>query len=73
MDQPKLQERMLNQLVQTRMPVTVFTTNGVKMQGIITSFDVYTLTLQGQNDSRQNVLFKSAVSTIAPLKPVSLR
>ncbi|MNV38794.1 RNA-binding protein Hfq [compost metagenome] len=69
----KLQERMLSQFVQNKVPLTIFTTNGVKIQGIMTSYDAYTLTLQGQNDGRQNVLFKSAVSTIVPFKPVSLR
>lgn len=73
MESPKLQERVLNQLVNLKMPVTIFTTNGVKMQGFITSFDIYTITLQAQGEGRQNVLFKSAVSTIMPLKPVSLK
>jgi host factor-I protein len=69
----KLQERLLNQFVSTKVPVTIFTTNGVKMQGLITSYDAFTITLQGQGDGRQSVLFKSAVSTIVPLKPVSLK
>lgn len=43
------------------------------MQGIVTSYDAYTITLHGQGDGRQNVLFKSAVSTVVPLKPVSLK
>lgn len=73
MESLKLQERMLNQFISTKVPVTVFTTNGVKMQGVVTSYDAFTITLQGQGDSRQNVLFKSAVSTIVPLKPVSLK
>ncbi|WP_256719415.1 RNA chaperone Hfq [Paenibacillus odorifer] len=69
----KLQERLLNQFISTKVPVTIFTTNGVKMQGLVTSYDAFTITLQGQGDGRQNVLFKSAVSTIVPLKPVSLK
>ncbi|WP_151734722.1 RNA chaperone Hfq [Paenibacillus tengchongensis] len=73
METLKLQERLLNQCISSKMPVTIFTTNGVKMQGLITSYDAYTITLQGQNDSRQNVLFKSAISTVVPLKPVSLK
>lgn len=73
MENLKLQERLLNQFVSTKVPVTIFTTNGVKMQGLITSYDAFTITLQGQGDGRQSVLFKSAVSTIVPLKPVSLK
>lgn len=73
MENQKLQDRMLSQFVQTKIPLTIFTTNGVKIQGIMTSYDAFTVTLQGQTDGRQNVLFKSAVSTIVPLRPVSLR
>ncbi|AIQ29521.1 MULTISPECIES: RNA chaperone Hfq [Paenibacillus] len=73
MESLKLQERLLNQCISTKVPVTIFTTNGVKMQGLVTSYDAYTITLQGQGDGRQNVLFKSAVSTVVPLKPVSLK
>ncbi|MBT2293628.1 RNA chaperone Hfq [Paenibacillus albidus] len=73
MENLKLQERLLSQFVSTKVPVTIFTTNGVKMQGLITSYDAFTISLQGQGDGRQNVLFKSAVSTIVPLKPVSLK
>ncbi|WP_263406100.1 RNA chaperone Hfq [Paenibacillus spiritus] len=64
---------MLSQFVSTKVPVTVFTTNGVKIQGRMISYDAYTITLQGQADGKQSVLFKSAVSTIVPLRPVSLR
>ncbi|MRN52428.1 RNA chaperone Hfq [Paenibacillus sp. 19GGS1-52] len=73
MESLKLQERLLNQFISTKVPVTIFTTNGVKMQGLVTSYDAFTITLIGQGDGRQNVLFKSAVSTIVPLKPVSLK
>ena len=73
MESLKLQERLLNQVISTKVPVTIFTTNGVKMQGLITSYDAYTVALQGQGDGRQNILFKSAISTIVPLKPVSLK
>ncbi|WP_312876386.1 RNA chaperone Hfq [Paenibacillus agri] len=69
----KLQERLLNQVISTKVPVTIFTTNGVKMQGLVTAYDAYTISLQGQGDGRQNILFKSAISTIVPLKPVSLK
>jgi len=72
-DSLKLQERLLNQFISTKVPVTIFTTNGVKMQGLVTSYDAFTITLQSQGDGRQSVLFKSAVSTIVPLKPVSLK
>ncbi|GGF84866.1 RNA-binding protein Hfq [Paenibacillus albidus] len=73
MENLKLQERLLSQFISTKVPVTIFTTNGVKMQGLITSYDAFTISLQGQGDGRQNVLFKSAVSTIVPLRPVSLK
>ncbi|MEZ2661177.1 RNA chaperone Hfq [Aneurinibacillus aneurinilyticus] len=70
MEKAKLQEYFLNQLRTSKTPVTVFTTNGFQIRGIITSFDSYTVALQSEN--KQNILYKSAISTISPLKPVTL-
>jgi len=53
-----------------KIPVTVFTINGVQMRGLIASFDQYTVAIQVEN--KQNILYKAAISTIVPLKPVSL-
>lgn len=70
LEKAKLQDYFLNQLRSNKIPVTVFTTKGVQIRGLITSFDQYTVALQV--DNKQNILYKAAISTIAPLKPISL-
>ncbi|GEN33537.1 MULTISPECIES: RNA chaperone Hfq [Aneurinibacillus] len=70
MEKAKLQDYFLNQLRSNKIPVTVFTINGVQMRGLIASFDQYTVAIQVEN--KQNILYKAAISTIVPLKPVSL-
>lgn len=59
-----VQEVFLAQLVQTRMPVTVFLTNGVKLQGWVVSFDRFCLVLTRAGHAQ--LIFKRAVSTIMP-------
>ena len=60
-----LQEAFLTRLYRTRMPVTMFLMNGYQLRGII----VVVLTSEG----RQQVIYKHAISTISPERPVPLR
>lgn len=61
----------MNTLRKQRTPVTVFTTNGVKIQGTIASFDTFTVLLS--TDMGQQMIFKHAISTIIPSRPVDVR
>ena len=63
-----LQDTILNQARRGRVPVTVFMTNGFQQRGTITAFDGYTILLH--NEGRQYLLYKHAVSTICPLRPI---
>lgn len=60
-----VQEVFLAQLAQTRMPVTVFLTNGVKLQGRVASFDRFCLVLT--RAGHEQLVFKGAISTIMPM------
>ena len=51
--------------------VTVFLMNGFQLRGVITGFDSFSLVLD--SDGRQQFIYKHAVSTIVPLRPISLR
>ena len=65
-----LQEIFLTRLYRTRTAVTMFLMNGYQLRGIITGFDaVVVLTSEG----RQQVIYKHAISTITPERPVPLR
>ena len=54
----------------TKVPLTVFLVNGVKLQGVITGFDNFSLLLARGADAQ--LVYKHAISTIAPLQPLQL-
>ncbi|MFZ4761333.1 MAG: RNA chaperone Hfq [Alphaproteobacteria bacterium] len=65
-----VQDVFLNTLRKTKNPVTVFLINGVKLQGIITWFDNFSMLLR--RDSQVQLVYKHAISTIMPTNPVQL-
>ncbi|MBM7598515.1 host factor-I protein [Virgibacillus halotolerans] len=65
-----IQDVYLNQLRKTHVSVTVFLTNGFQLRGIVKAFDNYTVLLE--TDGKQQLIFKHAISTFAPVKNVSL-
>ena len=65
-----LQEIFLTQLRRERRPVTMFLMNGFQMRGIITGFDAFVVVLD--SDGRQQIIYKHAISTIAPVRSVDL-
>ena len=65
-----LQDLFLLRLRQERLPVTVFLMNGFQMRGIITGYDPFVVVLD--SEGRQQIIYKHAISTIAPLRPVDL-
>jgi host factor-I protein len=68
--QQNLQDTFLNHLRKVKLPVTVFLVNGVKLQGIITWFDNFSLLLR--RDGVSQLVYKHAISTIMPGGPISL-
>lgn len=67
-DKINLQEDFLGQLHRGRHPVTVFTANGFQLKGRITAYDQFTLLVEDAQ-GRQNLVYKSAVSTIVRADP----
>ena len=65
-----LQELFLLRARRDKVPVTVFLMNGFQMRGIITGFDAFVVVLD--SDGKQQVIYKHAMSTVAPLRPVDL-
>ena len=66
-----LQELFLLRARRDKVPVTVFLMNGFQMRGIITGFDAFVVVLD--SDGRQQFIYKHAISTIVPLRPISLQ
>jgi host factor-I protein len=65
-----LQDKFLNKIRKDKISVTVFLVNGVKLQGIITWFDNFSMLLR--RDSLSQLIYKHAISTIMPTSPVKL-
>jgi len=65
-----LQEIFLNQIRKDKHTVTIFLINGVKLQGIITWFDSFSILLK--RDSHIQLVYKHSISTIMPSAPISL-
>lgn len=65
---PSLQDAFLNLLRKEKAPVTVFLVKGVKLQGIVTWFDNFSILLR--RDGQSQLVYKHAVSTIMPGQPI---
>ena len=65
-----LQDIFLLQAKRDKLPVTMFLMNGFQMRGVITGFDAFVVILD--SEGRQQVIYKHAISTIAPVRPVDL-
>lgn len=65
-----VQDVFLNTIRKTKNPVTVFLVNGVKLQGIVTWFDNFSLLLR--REAHSQLVYKHAISTIMPNNPVQL-
>lgn len=66
-----LQDLFLQRARRERVPVTLFLMNGFQMRGVITGFDPFVVVLD--SDGKQQIVYKHAISTVAPIRPVELR
>ena len=60
-----LQDQFLNSVRRSKAPVTIFLMKGVKLQGVITWFDAFSMLLR--RDGTAQLLYKHAISTIMPM------
>lgn len=65
-----VQDVFLNKIRKEKMSVTVFLVNGVKLQGVVTWFDNFSLLLK--RETHIQLVYKHAISTIMPGGPLSL-
>jgi host factor-I protein len=65
-----LQDLFLNSLRRSKTPVTMFLVKGVKLQGIITWFDNFSVLLR--RDGQAQLIYKHAISTVMPAHPLDL-
>ena len=64
-----LQDPFLNALRKERVPVSIYLVNGIKLQGQVEAFDQFVVLLK---NSLSQLVYKHAISTIVPARPVNL-
>jgi host factor-I protein len=64
------QDTFLSEARKGRFQVVVFLMNGFQMKGVIRAFDSFVVVLD--TDGRQQMIYKHAISTIVPPRPVEL-
>ncbi len=62
-----LQDHFLNSIRRAKLPVTIFLVKGVKLQGVVTWFDAFSLLLRREGASQ--LVYKHSISTIMPSEP----
>ena len=67
-DAINLQDAILKEVRRDKVPVTLFLMNGFQLRGIVTGFDSFVVVLV--SDGRQQMIYKHAISTLAPIKPL---
>ena len=67
-NQVNLQDVFLNQVRKENILITIFLVNGFQLRGVVRGFDNYTIVLD--SEGKQQMIYKHAVSTIIPVKPV---
>ena len=67
-DSINLQDAILNEVRREKIPVTLCLMNGFQLRGTITGFDSFVVVLV--SDGKQQMIYKHAISTLAPMKPL---
>jgi host factor-I protein len=66
----QLQDIFLTQACRDKLNLTLFLMNGFQMRGVVAGFDAFTVVLM--TDGKQQVIYKHAISTMVPERPVPL-
>jgi len=69
-NQFNLQDAYLNQVRKDKILVTIFLVNGFQLKGLVKGFDNFTVIVE--LEGRQQLVYKHAISTVAPLKPIGV-
>lgn len=67
-DSTNLQDAILKEVRKDRVPVTLFLMNGFQLRGVIAGYDSFVVVLV--SDGKQQMIYKHAISTLAPMKPL---
>ena len=65
-----LQDSFLNQVRKENIAVIIYLVNGFQLKGMVRGFDNFTVILE--NDGRQQLIYKHAISTVTPLQAMQI-
>ena len=63
-----LQDAILSEVRREKVPVTMFLMNGFQLRGTVTGYDSFVVVLV--TDGKQQMIYKHAISTLAPIRPL---
>ena len=66
-----IQDVFLNGARRDRTQITMFLMNGFQMRGTVSAFDSFTVVLE--SDGKQQLVYKHAISTMIPSRPIEIR
>ena len=69
-NQLNLQDAFLNQVRKDKILVTVYLVNGFQIKGLVKGFDNFTVIIE--MDGRQQLVYKHAISTVSPIRPIGV-
>jgi host factor-I protein len=69
-NQLNLQDAFLNQIRKDKVLVTIYMINGFQIKGVVKGFDNFTVIVE--LDGRQQMVYKHAISTVSPIKPIGI-
>ena len=65
-----LQDSFLNHVRKENLTVTIYLVNGFQLRGLVRGFDNFTIIIE--NDGKQQLVYKHAVSTISPVTNITI-
>jgi host factor-I protein len=68
--QLNLQDTFLNLVRKDKIPVTIYLVNGFQIKGLVKGFDNFTVIVE--LDNKQQLVYKHAISTVAPIRPIGM-
>ena len=63
-----LQEDLLNEIVDEKVPVTIYLMNGFQIRGTVADHDDAVIVIEA--DNKQQIVYKHAISTVIPFRPL---
>ena len=66
-----MQDTVWQEVVEKRVPVTLYLTNGFQMRGLITAYDCFAVIMV--TDGKMKMIYKHAISTVEPMKPLAVQ